>query len=78
MARPDAPGHCASLWRGRGPLLSGGLTFQDKDPLGLLQDLKKKAPPPPWVTSINARIITLLDFISAVQYTIHFIYHFVH
>ena len=51
---------------GSGPLLSGGGKFQDKDPLGLLQDLKKRAPPPPWVTSINARIITLLDFISAV------------
>ena len=28
--------------------------------------------------SITARIIALLDFISAFQYVIHFIYHFVH
>ena len=27
---------------------------------------------------ITTRIIALLDFISAVQYMIHFIYHFVH
>ena len=28
--------------------------------------------------AITVRIIALLDFISAVQYMIHFIYHFVH
>ena len=30
------------------------------------------------IAFITARIIALLDFISAVQYMIHFIYHFVH
>ena len=30
------------------------------------------------IASITARIIALLDFISAVQDMIHFIYHFVH
>ena len=28
------------------------------------------------IASITARIIALLDFISAVPYTFHFIYHF--
>ena len=30
------------------------------------------------IAFITARIIVLLDLISAVQYVIHFIYHFVH
>ena len=30
------------------------------------------------IAAITARIIVLLDFISAVQYMIHFTYHFVH
>ena len=30
------------------------------------------------IAFITARIIVLLDFISAAQYMIHFIYHFVH
>ena len=29
------------------------------------------------IAFINARIIASLDFISAVQYMIHFIYHFI-
>ena len=30
------------------------------------------------IASITARVIALLDFKSAVQYMIHFIYNFVH
>ena len=30
------------------------------------------------IATITARIIALLDFVSAVQYMIHFIYNFVH